>query len=122
VEIPCIASIPNHVILYLVSRWFCENCGAHLLCQRSVDPERIFVRAGTIEAFTKMPIVLEGECVECEVCDGTLELTSNIAWTKYRWPSIPAIPGALQMEEPTGAGAQAELSKLLKPFEAEQSA
>ena len=67
-----------------------------------------------------MPIILEGEFAECEVYDGTLELTSNIVWTKYRWPSIPAIPGALQMEEST---TQTEvLAKLLKPFETEQSA
>ena len=61
------ALIPSHVILYLVSRWFCENCGAQLLSQQSAQPERSFVRAGIIEAFTKMPIVLEGECAECAI-------------------------------------------------------
>ena len=55
-------SIPSRVILDLVSRLFCENCGAHLISQQSGNPERVFVRAGIIDAFTKMPVVLESEC------------------------------------------------------------
>lgn len=53
------------------------------------------------------------------MCDRTLELTGNIVWTKYRWPSIPAIPGAVQMENLTGAMTE---SAKLKPSETEQSA
>jgi len=63
-----------------VNRWFCADCGAHLLSQSSAHPERSFVKAGVIEAFTKMAIVLE-------------------VFAKDRWPSIPPIPGALQVED-----------------------
>jgi len=62
-----------------VHRWFCADCGAHLLSQSSAHPERSFVKAGVIDAFTKLPIVLE-------------------VFAKDRWPSIPPIPGAMQFE------------------------
>lgn len=62
-----------------VSRWFCEGCGSHLLSQSEAYPERYAVRAGNIEEFTKLPILRE-------------------IFTKDRWPSIPPIPGAQQVE------------------------
>jgi len=62
-----------------VSMWFCESCGSQLLSQSSAHSERYAVRAGNIEEFTKLPIIAE-------------------VFTRDRWPSIPPIPGATQVE------------------------
>ncbi|KAK2461126.1 hypothetical protein APHAL10511_006653 [Amanita phalloides] len=62
-----------------VSRWFCTGCGSHLFSRLSTHPERTAVKAGNIEAFTKLPVILE-------------------VFTKDRWPSIPPIQGAMQCE------------------------
>ncbi|KAF8623834.1 hypothetical protein AX15_006160 [Amanita polypyramis BW_CC] len=62
-----------------VSRWFCTGCGSHLLSQSSNRPHSISVKAGNIDAFTKLPVVLE-------------------VFTKDRWPSISPVEGALQVE------------------------
>ena len=41
-------------------------CGAHLISQSSGHPERTFVEAGVVDAFTKMTVVLEGETLLTE--------------------------------------------------------
>jgi hypothetical protein len=33
----------------MLHRYFCGNCGSHIYSQRDVNPERMVVRAGTIE-------------------------------------------------------------------------
>ncbi|KAF8348465.1 Mss4-like protein [Amanita rubescens] len=77
-----------------VSRWFCADCGAHLFSQSSAHPDRTFVRAGVIDGFTKMAIVLE-------------------VFAKDRWPSVPPIPGAVQVEDGQAAKSINEETKLL---------
>ena len=60
------ALILGHVIPSSVNRWFCADCGAHLISQSSGHPERTFVEAGVVDAFTKMTVVLEGETLLTE--------------------------------------------------------
>ncbi|KAF8348464.1 Mss4-like protein [Amanita rubescens] len=65
---------------HTVSRWFCSGCGSHLYSGTTARPERMSVKAGNFEEFTKLPVVLE-------------------IFVKDRWPGIPPIPGALQKED-----------------------
>ncbi|KAK2461125.1 hypothetical protein APHAL10511_006652 [Amanita phalloides] len=63
-----------------IGRWFCPRCGSLLFSRSSSRPHRTAVFAGNIEAFTKLPVILE-------------------VFTKSRWPSILPIQGALQCED-----------------------
>jgi len=62
-----------------VTRWFCSGCGSHLMHRSAFTGDDLCVQTGNIDEFTKLPIGME-------------------LFVKDRWPAVPAVEGAQQID------------------------